>query len=519
MNTRFDLSFQRKTLATCLLAFASLTAAGSAWAAKDAVLAINTEPDTLDPYNTNSTISTAVTKTFYEGLFKFDKNLKIVPVLAESYTVSPDGLVYTFKLRHGVKFQDGTDFNADAVKFNIDRVLDQNNHLTRYTQFNRVAKVEAVDPYTVRFTLKEPFSPFINSLAHASAAMISPAALKKWGKDIAFHPVGTGPFSFVEWKQADDIKGTKFDGYWRQGYPKADTITWKPVPENNTRAAMLQTGETDFSYPLPYEQAAQLSKSDKLNVLTSNSIIARYISMNVQQKPFDNPKVRQAVAYAINRAALAKVAFSGYAFPSEGIVPQGVAYADKMQPWPYDPKKAKELLAEAGYPNGFESILWGAYNDTTTQKALQFLQQQLAQVGIKVQVRALAPAERTDLVQSQKDPATAPVRMFYSGWSASTGEADWAIRPLFTKEAFPPTLYNTAYYTNPQVEDDVAKALRSVDEKEKTALYKDAQEKIWNDAPWATLTTDKLIYGTSKRLSGVYVMPDGNIDSSDIAIN
>ena len=240
--------------------------------------------------------------------------------------------------------------------------------------------------------------------------------------------------------------------------------------------------------------------------------------MNVQHKPFDNVKVRQAVAYAINRQALAKVAFSGYAIPAEGIVPQGVAYAYKMQPWSYDPKKARELLKEAGYPNGFEETLWGAYNDTTTQKVLQFLQQQLAQVGIKVKVRALEPGECTDLVQSQKSPADAPVRMYYSGWSASTGEADWALRPLLTKEAFPPILYNTAYYTNPKVEKDVADALRSVDEKQKAGLYKDAQEQVWNDAPWATLTTDKLIYGTSKRLSGATVMPDGNIDISDIAI-
>jgi len=517
MNIRMP--FKYKTLAMCLFAMSTAAAAGGAWAAKDATLAVYVAPDSLDPYNTNSTIATAVTKSFYEGLFKFDKDLKVVPVLAESFTVSPDGLVYTFKLRQGVKFQDGTDFNADAVKVNIERVLDRKNGLTRYSQFNRIDKIEAVDPYTVRFTLKEPFAPFINSLAHASAAMISPAALQKWGKDIAFHPVGTGPFEFVDWKQTDYVKGKKFAGYWRQGYPKIDTVTWKPVIESNTRAAMLQTGEADAAIPLPYEQAAQLTKSDKLNVLTSDSIIARYISMNVQHKPFDNVKVRQAVAYAINREALAKVAYAGYAFPSQGIVPQGVKFAYKMQPWPYDPKKARELLKEAGYPNGFESTLWAAYNDTTAQKVLQFLQQQLAQVGIKVQVRGLEPAERTDLIQNQKDPATAPVRMFFSGWSASTGEADWAIRPLLTKEAFPPVLYNTAYYTNPVVEDAVAQALRSVDEQQKTELYQKAQEQVWNDAPWATLTTDKLVYGTSKRISGVYVMPDGNVDISDIAIN
>jgi glutathione transport system substrate-binding protein len=234
------------------------------------VLSIGYQPETLDPYNTNTTITTAVTKTFYEGLFQFDKDLKVQPVLAESYEVSKDGLVYTLKLRSGVKFHDGTDFNAEAVKVVLDRVLNQDNKLKRYNQFNRVSKVEALDATTVRITLKEPFGPFINSLAHASAAMISPTALKKWGnKDIAFHPVGTGPFEFVEWKQTDAVKAKKFDGYWKKGFPKVDTVAWKPVLENNTRAAMLQTGEADFAFPIPYEQADLLKKNDKLDVVAT----------------------------------------------------------------------------------------------------------------------------------------------------------------------------------------------------------------------------------------------------------
>ena len=216
--------------ASALLGLAALAASGTALAAKDVVLSIGYQPETLDPYNTNTTITTAVTKTFYEGLFQFDKDLKVQNVLAESYDVSKDGLVYTIKLRTGVKFHDGTDFNAEAVKFTLDRVLNQDNKLLRYNQFNRVGKVEALNPTTVRITLKEPFGPFINSLAHASAAMISPTALKKWGnKDIAFHPVGTGPFEFVEWKQTEAVKAKKFDGYWKKGYPKIDTVSWKQI--------------------------------------------------------------------------------------------------------------------------------------------------------------------------------------------------------------------------------------------------------------------------------------------------
>jgi glutathione transport system substrate-binding protein len=505
--------------ASALLGLAALAASGTALAANDAVLSIGWQPETLDPYNTNTTITTAVTKSFYEGLFQFDKDLKVQNVLAEGYEVSKDGLVYTIKLRQGVKFHDGTDFNAEAVKFVLDRVLNQDNKLLRYNQFNRVSKVEAVNPSTVRITLKEPFGPFINSLAHASAAMISPTALKKWGnKDIAFHPVGTGPFEFVEWKQTEAVKGKKFDGYWKKGYPKVDTITWKPVLENNTRSAMLQTGEADFAFPVPYEQADLLKKSEKLEVVATPSIITRFLSFNVLQKPYDNPKVREAIGYAVNKEALAKVAFGGYAFPAQGVVPQGVKFAEKMAPVPYDPKKARELLKEAGYPDGFESVLWSGYNNTTSQKVIQFVQQQLAQVGIKLQVQALEVGQRTEWVDAWPDPKTAKVRMYYIGWSSSTGEADWALRPLFASEAWAPKLNNVSFYKNDEVDAAIAKALVTVDDNEKAALYKAAQEQIRKDLPRLPLVTELNVSAHAKRLSGVHVMPDGNINVDEISV-
>jgi glutathione transport system substrate-binding protein len=253
-------------------------------------------------------------------------------------------------------------------------------------------------------------------------------------------------------------------------------------------------------------------------VVTSPSIITRFLSFNVLQKPYDNPKVREAIGYAINKEALAKVAFSGYAIPAQGIVPQGVGYAVKMPPIPYDLKKAKALLAEAGYPNGFESTLWSAYNNTTSQKVIQFVQQQLAQVGIKLQVQALEVGQRAEKVDTWADPATAPVRMYYTGWSSSTGEADWALRPLFASEAWAPKLNNMSYYKNDVVDSAIAKALVTVDEKEKEALYKTAQEQIRKDLPRLPLVTEENLAAQSKRLSGVYVMPDGNINSDEIAI-
>jgi glutathione transport system substrate-binding protein len=498
---------------------ATALAAGPALAAKDVTFAVASTFTTTDPYDANDTLSQAMAKSFYEGLFGFDKDMKLIPVLAEGYDVSKDGLVYTIKLRKGVKFHDGTDFKADAVKANFDRVTNPDNKLKRYGLYNNIAKTDVVDDYTARITLKTPFSAFINQLAHPSGVMISPTALKQWGsKEIAFHPVGTGPFKFVEWKATDYVKVAKFDGYWQKGLPKIDTLTWKPVIDNNTRAAVMQTGEAQFTYPVPPEMAEVLKAKPDLDVVAAPSIIERYLSMNTQHKPFDNPKVREAINYAIDKSAVAKVAFGGYATPADGIVPAGVEYSVKIGVWPHDIAKAKQLLAEAGYPNGFETELWSAYNHTIAQKVTQVLQQQLQQVGIKTRITLLEAGQRVEKVESWQDPATAPVRLYYVGWSSSTGEADWALRPLLASESWPPRLFNTAYYKSARVDADIKNALLTTDKAEKEKLYRDAQETIYRDAPWAPLVVEKLLSAKNKKLSGVYTMPDGSFNFTDIDI-
>ncbi|GKV79109.1 glutathione ABC transporter substrate-binding protein GsiB [Pectobacterium carotovorum subsp. carotovorum] len=493
-------------------------AASPVWAAKDAVIAVGSTFTSLDPYDANDSLSQTVAKSFYQGLFGFDKEMKLVNVLADSYDVSPDGLTYTVKLHPGVKFHDGTPFNAAAVKVNLDRASNPDSRLKRYNLFKMIEKTEAVDDLTVKITLKTPFSAFVNNLAHPAAVMISPAALKQYGKDIGFHPVGTGPYRFVTWNQTDFVKVEKFNGYWKAGLPKLDSITWRPVVDNNTRAALLQTGEAQFAYPIPFEQAKVLEKNDKLALVASPSILHRYISMNVTQKPFDNPKVREALNYAINKEALIKVAFSGYATLAEGPLPSSIDYSVKYHPWPYDPAKARELLKEAGYPDGFTTTLWSSHNHSTAQKVLQFTQQQLAQVGVKVQVTAMDAGQRAAEVEGKGVKETG-VRLFYTGWSASTGEADWALSPLFATASWPPAQFNTAFYSNPQVDADLANALKTTDRTEKQKLYKDAQDKIWADAPWIFLATERLVSANSKKLTGFYVMPDTlfSFEDADLA--
>ncbi len=505
----FKSRFAPAACAAAALSFA--IALAPAAEASEITVAIASTFTTMDPYDAGDTLSQAAAKSFYEGLFGFDKDMKRIPVLAESAEASPDGLVYMVKLRHGVKFQDGTEFKADAVKANFDRVTDPKNQLRRYTLYSNIASTEVVDDYTVKFTLKKPFSAFLNQLAHPAGVMICPSALKKYpGKQIAFHPCGTGPYLMDKYNPSEVLRVVKNPNYWRKGLPKLDAITWKPVPENSTRVAMLKTGEAQFAYPLPFEQAKQVSEEGKVNVVAAPSIILRYLSMNCMKKPFDNPKVRQAINYAINRDALAKVAFNGYADPAEGVAPAGVQFAEKIGRWPYDPKKARELLKEAGYPNGFETTIWSNYNHSTALKIIQFVQQQLAQVGIKASVLALEAGQRSAYMNvPAKD---AKVQIYYTGWSSSTGEFDWAIRPLLATESMPPVASNTAYYSNKIVDEGLAQALSTTDEAKKQEIYSRVQHQIWNDAPWVPLVTERNVSGAAKGLTGFYILPDGNFD-------
>jgi glutathione transport system substrate-binding protein len=476
---------------------------------KTAIFAVENTFASLDPYDTNLTLDLSVCKSFYQGLYTFDKDLKVKPQLADSYETSKAGLIYTFKLKNGIKFHDGSDFNATAVKAVFDRVSNPENKLKRYNLFSNIDSTTVIDDATVRVTLKRPFSAFINQLAHPSAVMISPAALAKYGKQIGMNPVGTGPFRFVEWKQPDYVKVVKFDKYWQAGLPKVDAIIWRPVTDSNTRTAMLQAGEAHFTAPVPFEQAENLARNPKLDMISGPGIFAQYLSMTVQRKPFNDVRVRHAINYAINKPAFIKVVYSGFGTPAQGPVPMGVDFAADVGRYDYNPAKARELLKAAGLPNGFETELW-APNNSVAQKASQFLQQQLAQVGIRAKITLLETGQRVQQLENVQKPKDAGVRLYFGGWSSSTGEADWALRPLFATESLPPKLLNFAYYSNPEVDDLLQEALGTSEREKKTRAYGRAQEIIHKEAPWAFLVTRKVAYAKAKSLKGVHQMPDNS---------
>jgi glutathione transport system substrate-binding protein len=253
---------------------ASLT---QARAAGDVVIGLDANIVGLDPADLNDNLSMTATRTMLQGLYGFDKDMKMIPVLATGYEANAEATEFVIKLRQGVVFQDGAPFNAAAVKTSFDRARDPANHLKRASLYAPIDHIDVVDDATVKIVLKAPFGAFINNLAHAAFAISSPKAIAQWGKDLDHHPVGTGPYQFVSW-QTDTFKVAKNPTYWKTGMPKVDSITIKSVPENGSRLAMLQAGEAQFIFPLPPEMARALEKNPALEVTDAKSIYARYVA-------------------------------------------------------------------------------------------------------------------------------------------------------------------------------------------------------------------------------------------------
>lgn len=473
-----------------LLALSALSTLSAGTAnAKEITVAVSAAFTTLDPWDSPDGMTKSVGRSVYEGLFTFDEKMNPVPELAESWSASPDGRVYTIELKKNVRFHDGAPFNAETVKKNFDRVIGPDARASRKAVFSFIERVEVVDEHAVRFTLKAAHGDFLRRIASTSAGMICPSYIDKYGKDkgLALHACGTGPYIQVEFNPSERFIVKKNPDYRVKGLPKLDGIRWIPVVENNTRAAMLRTGEADFITTVPVESMAALQADPTIAVQEMPAAMQKHLDLNNHFKPFSDKRVRQAVNYAINKEALVKVAYQGHAAPQYGLLHESYPGAVKLGPWPYDPQKARELLKEAGYPNGFETTLWSGYNDTTSAKVVQFLAQQLRQVGIRVETKLLEPGIRSQLIMGVQGPDDAKHRMFLIGWGDSTLDPDMVLRPTLDSREAPPKYFNTAYYKNPAFDALLDQALAEPDAQKRRTLYEQAQRLAWEDAPWAFL--------------------------------
>jgi len=473
---------------------------------KDIIYASDSTTKTLDPHNTSDTYSGAIERAICQGLLGFDKDMNIIPLLAESYSYNANATEFTFKLRRGIMFQDGTPFNAKAVKVNIDRLM--TGKYVRSSLMDPVKELRIIDDYTVKFILKQPFGAFLNALAHPGALMLSPAALEKYGDDIGSHPVGTGPFLFSEWVSGSYVLIKKNPNYWRSTV-KVDSIKFVPIPENGSRVAMLRAGQAHYIYPMPAELLKLVEKDPNIEVIKQPSIIERYLILNTKATPLSDERVRQAINYALDKKAIINIAWGGAATEADSVFPAALPFFKKQGPWPYDVAKAKELMKEAGYPNGFK-VVFLTPNASARLRATQMVQQQLQAIGITGEIQSMDIASFYDILAKNKlETVGEKPFIAFGGWSSSTGDADWATRPLLSTEAFPPNMSNYGFFEDQTVDSLIKAGLTSADPKVRAQAYAQLQDYVWPKAPWGYLFVDTLIAAKSKNIKGIYPMADG----------
>lgn len=446
------------------------------------IFAPNTDVVILDPQHMNDNTSEQVIKMIYNGLLKFNDKSEIVTDLADSYEVADNGVEWTFKLKTGIKFHDGSELNADVVKKSFDRVINKDNALNRYQLYEVIKEVQVVDASTVKFVTKEPFGAFPAILAHSSGGILSPKAIDEFKLELgktADTTVGTGPYKIISWKKDQEIVLERNDDYFgEKGVTK--TIIYRPIPEDASRVMALETGEVDVIQQVPANELKRLESVDGIKIIKKPSNGQRVFRFDLSTEPYDDPKVRQAVSYAVNRQEILDFVVPGLGeLSTSGLAKATWGYAN-LGSIPYDPEKAKQLLTEAGFPNGFKTKI------TTTPRYIQGVQlaeviaDQLKKVGIEAEIDV---KEWATIVQEwgglTKDEFEQGI--FIMGAGPSTLDADWGLRPNYTTAET--NELNYGFYSNKEYDEVIKKAMSETDPEKRKDLYKRAQEIFYLEDP------------------------------------
>jgi ABC-type transport system substrate-binding protein len=462
-----------------------------------AIYVMGADAESLDPPNMTQMTSELVARLIHDGLVAFSPTIEIIPGLAESWEISDDGLTYTFHLRPDVKFQDGTPCDAEAVKYCIDRMV---NEETMKSGLHRglVESTRAVDETTLEIVLFEPFATYLNNLAHAASMIYSPTAHKQYGDDLTLHPVGTGPYKLAEWKKGDEVILERWNDSWR-GKPYLDQITFKVVPEDSSRALMLESGDAHLMAFVPPEIAERLEENEGIVVEQYQSARVLGLSLNNQWGPFQDVRVRQALNYAIDKDSIVQNIYQGHAKASGGPSGPLITGSYEVPPYPYDPAKAKELLAEAGYPDGFEvTLLSPKGRFLKDAELMQEVQKQLGEVGLEVNLELMEYAAFSAAMHKAQDETD--VQMFLQGWVPSTGEARWTMYAMFDCDMWVPTGSNGSFYCNPKMDELVANASSAPSLEVRDEYLKQAQQLAHDDAVWVYLLATPQIAARSVKL-------------------
>ena len=451
-----------------------------------------------------------------------EESTQIVPGLAESWTISKDGLQYTFKLRRGITFHDGTPLNAEAVKFSIERQINPNHpayKLGKYPFanffFGNVKAVEVLSEERVAFLLNEARASFIAVLAQGAASIVSPTAVMKWGPDYPTHPVGTGPFRFASWDRGQRVVLEKNPTYWK--YPvKVERVIYRPIVEDQARLTELLTGTLDVIVGVPADFVSQLEQNAKITLLKQVGAHVWYLGMNNQKKPFDDKRVRQALNYAVNKDAIVKDVLKGTGAASRGPVLPGTWGADPaLKPYPYDPERAKKLLAEAGYPSGFSTTLWVPESGSGMQAPVAMstvMQSNLKAVGVNVSLQTMEWGAYLAKLRTKEQ------ELFALSWMAGTEDPDMVMYPLLHSSQWTPVGPNRALYKNARFDTLLQQARLTTDQAKRAQLYREAQRVLVDDAPWVFVDHEIQIAALSKRVQGFKLHPSFDLRVETISL-
>jgi peptide/nickel transport system substrate-binding protein len=462
---------------------AALAAAGAAPAAAQdeepkrggtLTAAMQVDATSLDPHLSSSYSSSLVIEQVYSGLIQFDAEMTIVPDLAESWTVSEDGLVYDFTLRKGVKFHNGREMTADDVIYSLNRVKDPEGGSPRSYLLVDVQSIESPGTGAVRITMAKPFAALLSHL-DTTMAIVPQEVVEEHG-DLATTMVGTGPFRFVEFVPNTHAKLERYEEYHEEGLPYLDALTWIPIPDDPTRTANIKTATVDFADQIPQKDIESLESESGVLLAHGPSTLHDYLMLNCTKEPFNNVLVRQAVAKTIDRALMTDVILFGFGTPIDGgpIPEWHWAYADlHLYPEP-DIEGAKQLMTEAGYPDGFSLTIGAGANYAAQVQAAEMIKEQLQQIGIDVTPNPQEWGTYIDTVITNKNFDAAII-----GWIGAIDPDDWLYARFHTGEQ-----WNTTGYSNPEVDRLLEEGRALTDESQRREIYNQAEELIVSEAPF-----------------------------------
>jgi peptide/nickel transport system substrate-binding protein len=429
----------------------------------------------LDPHPSTSTITYQVLSLVYQGLVDFDRDLKIKPVLAESWTTSSDGKTWTFKLRKGVKFHNGRPLTASDVKFSLDRILDPKTAARGKGALSIIESVQVVDPQTVRVHLTRASGAFLSRIAGTYQAILPPEAVQ--GPE--FKAIGTGPFQLTEWKTNERVELKRFDGYWEAGLPYLDALTLKPVPDGTVRLTALKTGDAAFVQLIPLESLAELQAAPSKDYVVRNVKGGGGFSaiiLNSKKPPFSDVRVRRAIAMAVDKKEVALGVWRGFAQPINEWMPPGTPFFFNVPDRKVDVEGAKKLLAEAGFKPGTK-LTHTVGQTANLLPAAQVFQAQLTRIGVDLQLevldwpayikrqRALDFASTNTNFFPKVDPDDAYYRYFHSKGGANELSGG---------------------YSNPAADKLLEEGETTVDAGKRAEIYKRVAELIADEAPVVT---------------------------------